>query len=245
MQRFFPLRSPASTKLQTALALIFAVCLLSSMDAFAFERERNAGQTSWLNLDIPAQSLASALQAYSILTGREIFYDGALVLGRRSAAVNGIFPPDAALRALLLGTDFVSRPLGSHGFTITPAPHTAIDSSGPDDALAPDRGYERYFAALQVSLRDVLCRSSETRPGSYRLLIRFWLTPSGDILRPQLISSTGDPERDRAFAAALPMINAGGPPPAGMPQPLTMIVFPRRPEEAGDCLSRHASSPAK
>jgi hypothetical protein len=240
MQRVFNLGS------RTVRIFVLAVCLGSGPagGAFAVAQEGNASQASWLHFDIPAQPLTSALQAYSIVTGREVFYDGALVLGRRSATVSGIFPPDAALRTLLQGTEFVPRALGSNGFTITLAPPAAIDPSGPTSAPAPDGSYEWYFAALQTNLREVLCGSSETRPGSYRLIIKFWLDPSGAILRPALIGSTGNPDRDKAFVAALPTAKANGPPPVGMPQPVTMVVFPGPSGELGECVSRHASGRA-
>src|SRR5262245_7994984 len=45
--------------------------------------------------DIPAQSLAAAVDAYSISAHREVVYNGELAIGRQSAAVKGNFTPEA------------------------------------------------------------------------------------------------------------------------------------------------------
>jgi hypothetical protein len=62
--------------------------------------------------DVPTQPLASALDAFSKVTGREIFYDGSIGRGRRSTAVEGSFMPDEALSLLLSGTNLVALPNG-------------------------------------------------------------------------------------------------------------------------------------
>jgi TonB family protein len=184
--------------------------------------------------DIPAQPLVSALDAYSNLTGRELFYDGALVQGRRSAAVTGALTPDVALRLLLRGTDFAWHATGPHSVTIALA-RRAASMAPPSAAAHPAGDYEPFFAALQLDLRQAFCRSPETWPARYQLLIRFWIAPSGAVIRSELLGSTGSRERDKAFAAALQRLRLAAPPPADMPQPVTMIVFPRSRPEAAEC----------
>jgi TonB family protein len=186
--------------------------------------------------DIPAQPLVSALDAYGSLTGRELFYDGALVQGRRSAAVTGALTPDVALRILLRGTDFAWRATGPHSFTIAPA-RRAASLAPPPVAPHPAGEYQPFFAALQHDLKQAFCRSPETWPAGYQLLIRFWIAPSGVVLRSELLGSTGSRERDRAFAAVLQRLRLAAPLPADMPQPVTMIVFPRSRREAEECAS--------
>lgn len=82
-----------------------------------------------LVFDIAPQPLASALNSYGDLTGREVLYDTALAQGRVSAAARGIFTPErrwrvcwteqGLLRSSCL-TDlsllFQSRPTGSRSF---------------------------------------------------------------------------------------------------------------------------------
>jgi hypothetical protein len=199
-----------------------------------------AGQVSF---DIPAQPLVSALDAYSTATGREVFYDGALVLGRRSSPVSGMLLPDAALRALLQGTGFAPRATGPHSFTVSLAPQPPVDLSQPP-APAEGSGYEPYFAMLQAVLRQALCRTAETRPGRYQLVVRLWLASSGAVQRSQLLGSTGSRQRDSAFAAALRLVKVNLPPPAGMPQPLTMVVLPRPSDAGEECSALRAASEA-
>lgn len=218
--------------------LFFFLCLgifVVGRAASASEERESVGR---LDFGIPAQSLASALDAYSQMTGREIFYDGALVLGSRSAAVEGAYLPDAALRIMLLGTDFASRATGAHSFTIIRSPQAVSPAvaglTGPIVAPGGSGGYQQYFAAVQAGLRQAFCPDPQTRPGDYQLVIRFWTSPSGEVLRSELLGSTGSRERDRAFSAALRTLRIGVPPPAAMPQPVTMAIFPasfRDPEE--------------
>jgi TonB family protein len=235
--------SRASVGPSTARSFLLAACLAGSLvtEASAVEQGSASRQASGLSFDIPVQPLVSALDAYATVTGREVFYDGALVLGRQSTKVNGVLPPDVALRVLLQGTDFVPHATGSHSFTITPMPQPAV---APTRLVISggDGGYEPYFTTLQADLRQALCRSSETQPGRYQLVIRLWLTPSGAVERAELLSSTGNRTRDGAFAAALQSVRASTPPPAGLPQPVTMVVFPRPSGDAEECSALHANS---
>ncbi len=179
-----------------------------------------------IHFDIPSQPLTSALDAYSALTGQEVFYDGALVLGRHSDGVMGTFSPEAALRILLSGTNLVPRATGPQRFSITQAPETAGNAHGLLAVSARNGAYERYFAEIQANLRQAFCRNPQTQPGGYQLVVKFWMGPSGVVQRSELIGSTGDQSRDSAFEAALETIKIGRPPPAGMPQPVTMAVLP-------------------
>lgn len=232
---------PRDRILATLLPIaLMAVCLGSLAAAMAPASAADDGNdpahAGRVVFDIPAQPLVSALDAYSTLTGRELFYDGALVQGHRSAAVTGALTPDVALRILLRGTDFAWRATGPHSFTIAPARRAA--SLVPPPAAAHAAGdYGPFFAALQLGLRQAFCRSPETWPARYQLLIRFWIAPSGAVIRSELLGSTGSRERDRAFSAALQRLRLAAPLPGDMPQPVTMIVFPRSRQEAGECAS--------
>jgi hypothetical protein len=218
------------------LVVLLGALAAATATASAADDANDSAHAGPVVFDIPAQPLVSALDAYSTLTGRELFYDGALVQGRRSAAVNGALTPDVALRLLLRGTDFAWRATGPHSFTIAPA-RRAISLAPPPAAAHAPGDYEPFFAALQLDLRQAFCRNPETWPARYQLLIRFWIAPSGVVLRSDLLGSTGSRERDRAFAAVLQRLRLAVPLPADMPQPVTMIVFPRSRQEAGECAS--------
>jgi hypothetical protein len=58
---------------------------------------------------IPPQSLVSALETYSRVSGVHILYDSRLAAGRHSPGVAGVLDPEAALTNLLAGTDLVAH----------------------------------------------------------------------------------------------------------------------------------------
>jgi hypothetical protein len=89
---------------------------------------------------IAAQPLAAALDTYSVISGLELYYDGAPAVGRRSHAVEGRLVPDVALRELLTGSGLVARATGANSFTITPGP-----ASRPASAT-----HQSYFATIQA-----------------------------------------------------------------------------------------------
>lgn len=59
--------------------------------------------------DIAAQPLSSALQRYAEISGRQVVADGALLAGKRSNRVAGIFSADAALSRLLAGSGLTAE----------------------------------------------------------------------------------------------------------------------------------------
>ncbi|GGF06543.1 hypothetical protein GCM10011611_10060 [Aliidongia dinghuensis] len=81
----------------------------------------------------------------------------------------------------------------------------------------------------------MLCRELGTRPGSYRAAMRLWLDPSGTVSRADLLSSTGDPVRDRRLHETLVGSGVGTPPPVALPQPVIVVILPRSPQVSGDC----------
>jgi hypothetical protein len=178
-----------------------------------------------LAFDIPAQPLASALDTYSSITGKEVFYDGSVEGGRWSVAVRGAFTSDEALSLLLSGTNLLALPSGSSGYTLVLAPEEGARVAAVS-RIAVDQPYAHYFAVIQGGVRDALCRNGETRPGSYRLLLKFWIGPSGDLERLTLKGTTGDAGRDASLSATLRAVTLAEAPPASMPQPITMAIFP-------------------
>ncbi len=212
----------ARCSLLTVCLGMFAATYLPVM-AFA-EDDRMSGRPISV-FDIPAQPLASALDAFSTVTGREVFYDGSAERGRWSTAVKGSFKPDDALSLLLSGTNLLAQPSGSSGYTLVSIPK---DTSGTAMAarIAADRPYARYFAVIQGGIRDALCRNADTRPGTYKILLKFWIGPSGILERLILRGTTGDSDHDVHLVGALQAVTLAESPPADMPQPITMAIFP-------------------
>jgi hypothetical protein len=181
-----------------------------------------------ISLDIPAQPLASALESYTALTGLQALYDSELATSRRSTAVKGLLMPDVALRVLLEGTGLTVLST-TNAFAIVPVPSTRQDNS---KSLAD---HMPYLAIVQHDIERAFCRLPETMPGNYRVALRFDIGAAGNVLHPQLLSSTGDPRRDGLIADVLRDLSIEKAPPPGMSQPVTMIVTPRPPAQTGDC----------
>ena len=88
--------------------------------------ERVAESDSPVAFNIPAQSLASALNAYSITTLYEVVYNGQLAVGRQSAAVKGNFTPEAALQLLLEGTGLLPHYMAADAFVLVEDDHPLV-----------------------------------------------------------------------------------------------------------------------
>ena len=68
--------------------------------------------------------------------------------------------------------------------------------------LDPEAAHELTLgtiARVQQAVRNALCRSPQTRPGSYRLAMQLWLNPDGQVERVHLLGSTGKTTRDEAI----------------------------------------------
>lgn len=187
----------------------------------------SGSSTAATAFNIPSQPLEDALYAFDAATGIEVFVDGGAVAGRRSTAVKGVFTWARALRILLTGTGLDAKQIGSDTITVflddrPPAP--------PSSAL-----YHTYSAFVQNAVVRVLCSSSEARPGSYRIAMRLWLDPSGIVSHTDLLSSTGNAQRDLQIHNILSGIPIGAAPPPKLPQPIIMVILPRSPSASGDC----------
>lgn len=67
------------------------------------------------------------------------------------------------------------------------------------------------------------------RAGDYSLPVQIWVRPDGSIERTRLVGSTGDADTDQAVREALERFPGfRAPPPAGMPQPISLKLSNRR-----------------
>lgn len=189
--------------------------------AKANEHPDRAGEKS-ANLSIPAQALADALYSYSSVTGIEILVPGDLVTGLRSNAVSGTFTPTDALNALLKGTGLAPRYTQFGAFTLAPAEQTKARSQD----WTPH--YPDYSAALQQAVTQTLCRLDHHKPDPHRTLLRLWVAPTGAVTRVWVGGVSDDARPDARLAGLLGQLVIQPPPPAGLPQPSTMVVQPGR-----------------
>lgn len=186
--------------------------------------------------DIPAQPLATALEAYSSVTGIETLYDSAVARERRSAAVRGSFTAVDALRMLLSGTLLSARLIAQDAVTIELPPAAAQPAMGP----APDKSaYRLYYSLIQAGLERAFCKDDQLRPGSYRAVLKFTIAANGQIRQPSLVGTTGNDDRDRIIARALDGVSIGRPPPADLQQPIMMVILPQSSGHVPKCASIH------
>jgi TonB family protein len=197
--------------------------------------------TGPMSFAIPPQSLATALEAYSEATGIQVLYDSRLALGRDCAGAKGSMTPEAALRALLGRTDLVIRYTSSNDVVLLSAVAQGAAGAAPlpaddhvlsldtlhvgDAAEAGDQADYRFYAGVvQADIQSALHRDEDARSGSYDIGLRLWVGPSGTVLRSQIFRSSGDAERDAKVTRAVRNMTISKPPPASMPQPVSVVI---------------------
>jgi hypothetical protein len=242
LARFVPISSPrifASAIVSSVLVGVGAL-VAGRVPASAAERSEAVGQAGLVTFDIAAQPLDSALESYGAATMVDVFYDSALAAGRWSAGVKGLMEPARALEILLHGTGYARRVTGPGVISIVPAAKPTVQQT-----IALKRSLDRYdpfFAILQKRLSRILCRDDHAEVRSGEIILKFWISASGVIARTEIIASGGDPERDNTIAKRVDGLDVGEPPPAGLPEPVIMAVFPPVEGEAPECPpSRDAS----
>jgi protein TonB len=87
-----------------------------------------------------------------------------------------------------------------------------------------------YASQVQTKIQQAIQQNRKTRTASMTVKVRVWPDTSGRISRAQLADSTGDPSLDNVLRdEVLTGLQLQGPPPAGMPAPITLRVTARRP----------------
>ncbi len=200
-------------------AITFVVCAIAATGLDAADAR--------FRFDIPAQPVETALAAYVAVTGVETIYDSELLGARRSTAVKGVLAADVALRILLEGSGLSEISTGN-AFAVVDIPR------GPRYGGARLSEFGPYYSSLQTAIARSFCRHTETVPGNFRAVIRFFIGSSGELRNFRLLNSTGDLNRDSLIADELRGVVVEAPP-AAMPQPVTMMIAPRAAARTGDC----------
>ncbi|SAM33372.1 Ferric-pseudobactin 358 receptor precursor [Pseudomonas sp. 1 R 17] len=202
-----------------------AVCALLLLLLLAGGRVAQA-ESSLLLLNLPAQDLEHALQAYSRATGMAVLVDRELTRGRRSISVRGRFTAQEALAMLLTGSGLMARYARDDAFTLQLPAVSQPSATRGAAARNAARINNSYATALQQAIEASLCRSPLTRPGSFRALVQVWVNPQGLIEHSRLVSSTGDEQRDEALVRNLGTTRVERPAPSSLRQPVTLLLMP-------------------
>jgi hypothetical protein len=228
------------------LALVILVVLaVGLVQVAAAGRNDKGGEPPRLTFHIPAQPLASALQAYSEASGVQVLYESRLAIGIRSANLDGELTAEAALQTLLAGTGLTVHYTRSNAITIAPkaasadeppprlslgaAADLALDPLrvSPTDLVPDQSDLAEYTAIVQTDIQNVLRRSAKTRSGNYRVGVKLWVAGSRMVERVELFSSTGDRERDAAISDVLHGLAISAAAPANVAQPVRVVITVR------------------
>jgi hypothetical protein len=194
---------------------------------------------------IPAEPLDQALEAYSQATGMPILYDSLLSRGRRSNAVNGAYPPRAALDLLLSGSNLAVRYTAANDIVLVlaavggnaapgrrplPGMVLSLDPLRVDGAaeLGGEGAFQVYAGIVRADIERALDGDDRARPGSYSVRIGLWIDDRGGVARSAIVRSSGDAGRDAAITHRLRQITISKAPPPGMPQPIAIDIRSRR-----------------
>ena len=189
---------------------------------------------SAIEFDIPRQPLHAALQQYSLITGRSLLYDGKTVRGRMSSPVRGRYRAQDALRLLIAGTGMTARYTSDDAFVLVPeASQTSQYGSVAKSAeMLATESRQRYYAQVQRRVLTALCANHRTRPGVYRLALRFHIDAANAISQLE-VHAADRPELEAAARAALAGLPLGARPPDSLRQPLTLLVLPSANPDGG------------
>ncbi|HEX7789202.1 MAG TPA: STN domain-containing protein [Afipia sp.] len=177
----------------------------------------------FLDFNLPMAPLDRALEAFGRISKEQLLLDASITDGRQSSPVVGRFTPEAALRQMVSGSGLVVRAVEGQGFAIVPASTANISASSREVPLSSAQRFESYSATIQIALGRVLCERVDTVPGAYRTMARLWIGASGMVDRAQLLTSSGDADRDALLKARFRGLAIGAPP-TGLPQPITLLV---------------------
>ncbi|MEW6436326.1 MAG: STN domain-containing protein [Pseudomonadota bacterium] len=191
--------------------------------------------TGYIRFNIPAQSLTSALETYSILTRREILYDAKLVINRRSTAVVGVYTPQTALRMMLEGSGLAPGDMANNALmleqVLAPLPRQLESNTAPPATVV------QYYGRIQSRLKAAFCRDRGIQPGAYHVAVSFWIGADGLVSEVELLGSTGEAARDLMIDHTLRTLVIGSPPP-GFAQPVTLVVSQWSSGMTRDCQSK-------
>jgi hypothetical protein len=187
-----------------------------------------------IHFELPAEPLDQALDSYGHVARLGVLIDSNLLDGRTSAAVSGDYSPREALQRLLAGTGLQANFTGANAAVVVrssvpqSSPQTADTVPSPSIPAADIDGVDdnaAYATLVQSHLTQALCQSPETRPGNYRMVVQLLIDAAGTVTDSRTVGSD-DPVRKAAVARIARGLMLGEKPPAGLQQPITILLRP-------------------
>lgn len=224
----------ATTSVLTlAACLVFPGVLMAQSNQAGDVGLNDAGPAGSIHFNLVAQPLAQALHAYGRLAQLSVMAQTQLLEGRTSAPVTGDYPAHEALQRLLTGTGLLADFPSANEAIIMPvspgqqpaaSPYSAAIPVSSIDGALDDGDDVAYNAMIQTRLTQALCASAQTRPGNYRLVAQLRVGDTGSVVASKIIGSTGLPARDAAIGRAMQGLVLDSAPPAGLQQPVTILL---------------------
>ncbi|MGH6612759.1 STN domain-containing protein [Sphingomonas sp.] len=195
---------------------------------------------------VPAQPLTEALAEFARESGVDVIYEGKLMAGLRSTAIDGSFTAPAALRVLLAGTGLTARYTGrkaaivyrpdqpppSVAFGVTGAPALRLDKAKVRASLiigtANRAVFDAYGRRAQTEIRTALQGDPVIAQRQFAVEIRLEIDGTGQMGAVALLRGTGDLACDDRIARLLNGRHLSQPPPEGLHEPLRFQVTSAR-----------------
>ena len=231
--RFFPARD---------LLPVLCVALVAGLAQAAGRDNTSPKQPERLAFQIPAQSLVTALQRYSEVSGVQVLYESGVADGIRSAGVDGDFSAEAALQTLLSGTELTVHYTRSNAITITRTGRQGVDAPTRHPLATADLSLDtlrvtppetdqsdlaQYTGVIQTDIQNALQKSSRTRSGNYQVGVKLWITGSRTVRRIELFRPSGDRQRDAVISDVLNGLVISAAAPTHAPQPVSVVITVR------------------
>ena len=101
-----------------------------------------------------------------------------------------------------------------------------VGNKGGRDLVGGPGGsvFQWYGGLLKTEIQDQLTADKKVRKGSFSTSLRVWVRRDGSVERVTVARSSGDPERDKAIEASVMKIRTSQPPPADMPNPISLSI---------------------
>ncbi|VFR32215.1 Outer membrane TonB-dependent transducer VreA of trans-envelope signaling system [plant metagenome] len=181
--------------------------------------------------DLPSLPLGMALKRYNDLTRHSVLYESHLVEGKTAAPLRGRYTPAAALDRLLQGSGLAANFVTPRSATLAAvqAGHEAL-ATRPETGSAAQR---RYDGRMQQRIAWALCTGAVRTAWSERIALRFNVNGAHRI-DDVAVRIASRPDMEPAVKQALDGLLLGVPP-AGMKQPVVLLV--RAGEQGEDCPS--------